>query len=117
VPIAFAVLTLTNAYAIYQNHAAIDRIDREGLGRRDQACTISERKQLADVQQLRRTYAYLLSLSPRERRSRLNMAVLQQLPSVEQEARFDDAPKFCDQPHLGLPEPDSKIPKRPRALR
>ena len=103
-------------YSYMANRENIDRIEAEGVERRDQSCDISEAKHKADVVQLERTYAYLLSLSPREKRSSINRAVLANLPNVEREARLDPAPSFCDEPGVGLKEPDPKIPARPPNL-
>lgn len=120
--VGFVILTLATAYAIRENARAIDRINQEGVERRDQSCRISEAKQAKDVSQLERTYRYLLDLSPSEARSTLNQAILQGLPLVEKEARLDDAPPFCDEHDpdgkpIGLAEPDMKVPDRPAGLR
>lgn len=140
VPIAFAVLTLTNAYAIRQNRVAIDKTDRvavtaaraargaeqainrirrESLERRDQSCLGDELEHLKDVRRLRQTYKFLLDPPPSLRD--LVPLVRIQLPVVEDDAR-DRAPLFCDETQpdgspVGLPEPDPRIPERPRALR
>lgn len=114
--LAWVVLASVTALAIRQNYSAIQKINQEGVERRDQSCTISERKQLTDVRQLQRVYLYLLKLSPSEARSPINMAIRQSLPIAEGEAHQDDAPDFCDEPHVGLPEPDQCVPPRPVAL-
>lgn len=92
------------------------RLDREGVARRDQTCALQETKQKADVDALARTYDYLAGLSRAERRERLNVVILAQLPRTVREAQIDDAPPFCDQPGVGLPEPDPKLPRRPPGL-
>jgi hypothetical protein len=69
------------------------------------------------VRALRKTYLYLEQLKPAERRTTLNRFILHKLPSVEREARTDQAPGFCDEPGIGLPEPDPRIPQRPKGLR
>ena len=95
---------------------AIRQIERESKGRRDQSCRISESQHKADVDGLRRTYDYLKQLTPRQRRSPINRAILANLPVTEREARMDPAPPFCDEPGIGLPEPDPVLPKRPKSL-
>jgi hypothetical protein len=104
------------AYQLQENRDLIDRIEREGVERRQQSCQLFESDHLADVQALRRTYHYLGGLSARERRTGINRALLVNLPRTEQEARTDSAPDFCDKPGVGLPEPDPVVPERPRGL-
>ena len=89
----------------------------ESRARRGQTCTITEREQAAEVQQLRNTYEYLLELEGVQLHDPLNRALLRQLPMVEARAEEDNAPKFCDEPGIGLPEPDEKVPDRPARLR
>jgi hypothetical protein len=103
-------------YSFWTNHNAINQIQEESKGRRDQSCHISESTHKADVEQLQRTYDYLVNLTPRQKRSAINRAVLANLPNVEHAARLDPAPPFCDEPGIGLPEPDPVLPKRPKAL-
>lgn len=91
------------------------RLQVEAQQRRDQSCTIQEKKQLADVTQLKQTYKFLLD--PASKKSGLYKVVLISLPRAESEAREDDAPAFCDEPDVGLPEPDSKIPPRPASIK
>lgn len=85
--------------------------------RRDQSCEIAERKQRVDVKRLRDTYAYAVRIPVEERGTQLNQAILEQIPQVEMDARLDDAPSFCDEEGIGLPEPDSRVPERPASLR
>jgi hypothetical protein len=92
-------------------------VRREGSERRDQSCRIAERKQRADVERLHRTYAYLLrELRAGRTDTPLNIEVLRGLGQAEAEAREDDAPPFCDEPGVGLPEPDPVVPDRPLVL-
>jgi hypothetical protein len=95
--------------------AAIRAENRE---RRDQSCAISERKQATDIKKLRQTYAYL---HRKRREGRLGedlpREVIRALPRSEAEAHEDDAPPFCDEKGIGLPEPDPVIPSRPREFR
>jgi hypothetical protein len=95
---------------------AVEQIRKEGRERRGQYCLPSERGHLEATQDLQRRYDYLLSLTPAEKRMTLNEFVLRDIPRVEAEARADQAPDFCDEPGLGLPEPDPVIPKRPAAI-
>lgn len=90
----------------------------ESKGRRDQSCTQSERKHLEDVKQLRRTYAYLVDPAKFGDRkgSDLYNVVLAQIERTERQARIDPAPKFCDEPGIGLPEPDPVLPTSPFAV-
>jgi hypothetical protein len=39
------------------------------------------------------------------------------LSTTEAEARMDDAPPFCDDEGIGLPEPDPVVPPRPVKFR
>lgn len=101
-----------------------DRIEDEQSARAadsreriDQGCKISEGKQLKDVTSLKATYKYLLALPPKQRRKGINGAIFAQLSSIEHEAEIDDAPAYCDQPNVGLPEPDPVVPERPAELR
>lgn len=82
----------------------------------NESCTIAERKQKKDVDDLKATYAYLLKLPPDQRRKGINGAILAQLPKSEAAAREDDAPSYCDEPNVGLPEPDTLVPDRPLEL-
>ena len=131
VGIALAALAITAVafivgLAAIGKTATIEDFQREGHERRDQTCLIFERDQLREVQQLRKTYEYLLGLTPAQRREPLNQAVLQQLPELEGQAREDDAPPYCDEPGveaerrgeppIGLPEPDARPPARPDGL-
>jgi hypothetical protein len=83
----------------------------------NQTCRILEGKQRDTVDQLKQTYTYLLGLSPAEKRSPLNRAVLANVPKLERDARVNDAPAYCNDPGVGLPEPDPEPPARPAQLR
>lgn len=89
---------------------------RDSRERIDQSCTLFERDHLTDVQRLRNTYRYLAQLRPSEVDQPLNRFVIRALPETEREARQDTAPRYCDEPGLGLPEPDPVIPQRPQNL-
>lgn len=92
------------------------KLAREGRERRDEDCSIRESKQADDVRALRRLYRYLLGLSPEDLGTDLNKAVLAGVPRAERDARTDDAPDYCDEPGIGEPEPDLKVPRRPKGL-
>lgn len=105
----------TAKHAAADARAAIRRVKREGLKRRDQLCLADENAHLRDVKKLRATYRFLLGPPP-PAPSSLVLAVRLGLSSQEADAR-DHAPDFCDEPGIGLPEPDPIIPRRPKALR
>jgi len=104
-----------------QNRKIIAAQTQERVARSNQSCELFETDHLQDVQQLRQTYRYLISLTPEERQEPLNRFVLINLPDAEQQALVDRAPEYCDgeQPNgddIGLPEPDPKVPDRPAEL-
>jgi hypothetical protein len=80
----------------------------------DQACLLFEKSHLRDVKQLRQTYKFLEETRGRE--VELRPFILAGLPAQEVEASNDDAPPFCDEPGVGLPEPDPVVPQRPEDL-
>lgn len=84
--------------------------------RRDQACTIFERQQVQNVKTLTQTYGFLLSLSPTQIQDPLNELILRNVPQTEATARTDPSPAYCDDEGIGLPEPDPKVPPRPKVI-
>jgi hypothetical protein len=114
-----------NKQTIERVEANQKRIDAEGIERRDQICLSAEREHLNSVNQLKRTYEYLNSLPDEafvpSAANAINLAVLRQLPTTEDEANTDVAPEFCDvtlkggKP-VGLPEPDPIVPSRPERI-
>ena len=103
--------------------AGFYRLEREQTERRNQTCTLNEGDHLQDVTELRRTYKRLpqalefyLETAPERLRPFLRNAIASDLVRLEKEARIDAAPQFCDEPGIGLPEPDPVIPKRPKGL-
>lgn len=115
--VPLAIVSVVASLALLSSVYFYVRIQAEGEQRRDQSCGISEAKQHKDIRQLADTYRYLLALSPAEQRSTFNTFIRARLPLAEREAAEDDAPPFCDEDGVGLPEPDLKVPRRPRALR
>lgn len=104
--------------------ATVNRVDEtvgaihsEGAERRDQVCTRDEREHQRAVEGLKLTYDFLVSLTPQERRGGINGLLLRELPRTEERARLSAAPEFCDEPNVGLDEPNPEIPKRPAELR
>lgn len=114
--VAFIVLWAASTLGLYFISVHQSEFENEVAQRRGQSCKISETKQAKDVKQLVKYYEYLLALSPEERNQTINKFIFKTLPDVELEASTDDAPDFCDEPGVGLPEPDMKIPARPKVL-
>lgn len=81
----------------------------ESAVRRDQACRSDERKDRDQVQQLAQTYLILGSETARAKLQPglVDLIVTLSLPQLEKDARNPDAPDYCNQPGVGLPE-DSK---------
>jgi hypothetical protein len=92
------------------------RLGDESGERRSQICVGAERDDRDEIARLNRTYEYLLSLSPRQRRSPLNQLVIRTLPETEANARTVTAPEFCTEPGVGLPGPAPRVPDRPAGL-
>jgi hypothetical protein len=97
-------------------------VTSETRGRRDQACRGLELGHRQEVRQLRRTYRFYLDPPPSFRDLLSNPLVAQQLREDERAAQSDQdqygvfVPKYCDEPGVGLPEPDPKVPERPPEL-
>lgn len=89
------------------------QFEREQAERRDQLCGLFEADHLADVKVLQGRYRLL---SDPDRRALLGAGltrlVVLGLGEIEREARTDTAPEFCDEPGVGLPEPDPVLPRR-----
>jgi hypothetical protein len=81
--------------------------------RRDQSCLADEREHKDNVESLERTYLALDSPTTREQLGPgLVRLIVQMLPRTERDARTDQAPLYCDEPGVGLPEPDPMPPER-----
>jgi hypothetical protein len=110
-------------YTFFSTSAVIDNFKQEIRDRRSATCQSFESSHLQEVRQLSNTYAYLESLTPAERKTSINKFVYRiSLPQLEAEARSDQdnigifVPGYCDLPGYGLPEPDPKVPTRPKGL-
>lgn len=99
--------------ALEKAEQALRHVEEEAVERKDADCVKDERDHFAKVNQLAQTYTFLKTADPD---SDLYQAVLPQLPEIEAEARRDLAPEYCDEPNVGLPEPDPVIPPRPKNL-
>lgn len=101
-----------------------DRAKRlgEAEDRQDEDCTINERAHKKNVDDLKDTYNILIKATPDQLVNDFVLsAIITQLPKIEEEARFDQAPDYCDtdKPNgesYGLDEPDPVIPCRPKEL-
>lgn len=105
--------TDTTAGKADTNANLITAIEREGRERRDQTCLLFERQELAEVNRLGRTYAYL-SLPAGEREPSLTRAVIRGLAEQREDALAARAPAYCNErkgaPVIGLPEPGPEFP-------
>lgn len=116
-PLVLASLALVLAAAsVLLSVVLFDRVSGEGQDRRDQTCVLFERQHETEVKRLAQTYRYLLGLSPEEQANPLNRAVAAQLPELEERVKTIAAPPYCDEPGVGLSEPNPEIPKRPEGI-
>lgn len=96
-------------------------LSTESSERRDQNCQSFEGAHLQEVEGLANSYK-LLAASPPDGWDRTQRFVAGLLPKAEREAARDDdglgvrVPDYCDEPHVGLPEPDPCVPGRPHGL-
>lgn len=106
--------TAENAKQIATNNRMVLRaIEREGSQRRDQSCLLFERQANTAVRQLKATYRFLRTLPASEHGSPLVQAIVRQMPQTERNARKDTvAPRYCNAPGVGLPEPPRNLPPR-----
>lgn len=100
------------------NRQLIKSTEAERKVRTNQNCEFAERTHLRDVEALRGTYQYLEAVEqqPSEKQSILYKLVIKTVPRTIAEGETDIAPQYCDNPGLGLPEPDPVIPARPKFL-
>lgn len=115
-------------YAVLEVDGTVKDIQAEGVDRRDQTCIVFERDAISaktayvDAKEaLDRTNNYLKTLTPEERKTRINAAVIAGVPRLEEtvdrrwrDAKATAAPPYCDEPNVGLEEPNPALPARPR---
>lgn len=104
-------------FGLARQQQSVNDIERESVERRDQNCKIFETEHRREIKRLTDTYRYLVALPDAERGATINRFVLANLPNLEADARLDNAPAYCDKPDVGLPEPDPRIPPRPKSLK
>lgn len=91
----------------------------ESKERRNQTCRVFESAHKQEIDSLNGTYRYLANAPPPERGTSLYDTILRNLKKLEAEAASDTdevgviVPEYCDEPDVGLPEPDPVVPKRP----
>lgn len=113
---------LLAAITLFLSVWLIARTENEGNARRDQTCEVFEGAYAEEVRGLKDVYRFILRESPEERKSTLSQFIIAQLPRSEAEAKSDSdtrgqqVPDYCDKPGIGRPEPDPKVPERPKAL-
>jgi hypothetical protein len=107
---------------------AVLHLNHESAQRRDQNCIVFERDAIAAKtayvtakEQLDNTERYLANLPAAERKTTINVAVAANLPRLEEtvdlqwrNAKASAAPPYCDQPGVGLDEPNPALPSKPR---
>jgi hypothetical protein len=94
------------------NAIFIRQINRDGADRRDESCHYFEQQEALAVKQIRRTYSYLDRVAGPDRHSLLTREIVQGLPDQYRQAQADKAPKYCDEPGIGLAEPGPELPKQ-----
>lgn len=112
--VPLAVVSTMASLALFSSVYFYVKIQNESQERRHQICLRDEREHLKDVHRLQETYRFLVD--PPAALWDLRTVVRAQLSRTESDAR-DRAPQFCDDPEVGLPEPDPVIPSRPKSLR
>lgn len=85
----------------------------ESAVREDGQCRIFEKDEEQAVQQLETTYLFMTG---RDEDAELYDVALEGLPRAEAEAVSENAPGYCNDEGVGLPEPDPTIPERPPLL-
>jgi hypothetical protein len=98
------------------NRALIDRIEKDRNARRNDTCVTAERQEATSVKAVIRTYAFLRTLPRSERGTAITRAIVRNLPMTYANAKADRAPKYCDEPGVGLPEPGPRLPQ-PRSFK
>jgi hypothetical protein len=109
-------------YAVWTSSQTVHKLDQEAEIRRSQTCETFEGAYSEQIRRLENTYVFLLLPGIRQRSPDLFDFALRELPTLEQGAKSDDdpfgprVPAYCDDPNVGLPEPDPKVPRRPAGL-
>lgn len=123
VALLLASITLLVSVVLYVRSVdATDKITAETNERRDQACRGAEGLYKTELESLRQTYD--LFANPPKGLEELvrDPRLVQQLHEQERDARKDNdrfgqfVTPSCDDPGIGLPEPDPEVPKRPKGL-
>lgn len=95
----------------------------EGTDRRDEACRGLELNHKQEVIELDRTYKFYADPPPGFEGLLKNPLVAKSLREAERAAKDDQdrygvyVPSYCDDPGVGLKEPDPVVPARPPSLR
>lgn len=85
----------------------------------DQNCVLFERNAADAVKQVNDSYKFFSNIvenNPDETDSALVAFALPELPKTEQRAADLKAPPNCDQPNVGLDEPNEQVLARPNAV-
>jgi hypothetical protein len=110
-------------YAVHTSAETVAKLDQEAEVRRSQTCETFEGAYAEQVRRLENTYGFLLLPGIRQRSPDLYDFAIRELPTLERGAKSDDdpfgprVPAYCDDPNVGLPEPDPEVPRRPDGLR
>lgn len=86
-------------------------LSSESDHRKDQNCILFERNWITDIRSLGSTYKYVASLTTRQTRDPLSVAVIRNVPRQENIVSANRPPTYC-KGNVGLP--DSKIPPIPK---
>lgn len=114
--------------AVAGHSSTLDNIESEGAERRDQTCVAFERDAIAAVNayreasvRLERTEKFLERIPPGTEDEPLNREIRLNLPRLREEvdakyaeAKTASAPPYCDEPGVGLKEPNPTLPSEPR---
>lgn len=94
-------------------------LEHEGDVREDGQCRIFEGDQKDENDELKDTYNFLYRAQqkPELRDTLLYDFALARLPVIKAKAEEDQAPGYCDEDGVGLPEPDPVLPEPPKGLK
>lgn len=103
----------------------VTKIDSEGKDRRDQTCRGWEKVHAQEIKDLRRSYGFYTdpNLPPSLKqlvKNPISIAVLRERirnakSDLDQFGQF--VPPYCDEPNVGVKEPDPKVPKMPAQVK